>query len=290
MSIKDPVVIVTGAQGYIGDALVQRLRRLGATVVPVSRTDCDIRSVSEFLLQSSIEADLIFHFAAKTRLGAEKEAIQECYSTNVLGTRAICEYASLMGARLVFVSTYVYGTQEKVSASEMSRLAPSNSYGHSKVIAEDVCHLFSSKSGLDYVIVRPTNVYGPNQSSEFLIPHVISQIQSESDSIVLRNLSSIRDYIFIEDMLEGTQRIAHSGKKGETYNLGTSTATSVEQVVSAAQAVWGTDKRVLVRGAPFARVDYAVTDTRKLQQDLGWSPSISVLEGLRIIKQRAEYF
>ena len=118
-------VLITGADGYIGRYLTNRLSESGCDVIPINRGVCDIRSVHELANQDSYsKATTVCHLAAQTGVEPSWSNPSDYYSINVLGTQQVLEFCRISNAIMVYVSGYVYGDSSKVPISESTPAAP----------------------------------------------------------------------------------------------------------------------------------------------------------------------
>ena len=161
-------IIVTGASGFIGAALVESLRQSGHDVTALTRDRGDVTTAEYW--RSLPKADHLVHLAARSYVPDSWKFPSEFIATNVTGTARAVEYCRGVGAHLVLVSAYVYGVPQRLPVTEDHPVAPNNPYALSKVLAEQACSFHASVTGLPVTIIRPFNIYGPGQQGPFLVP------------------------------------------------------------------------------------------------------------------------
>ena len=282
--------LITGARGYIGSATTKALAQTKDQVVACGRRDWDIilESAPKPLIGST-KPNVVLHLAAQ--IGVEKSWADPdiFFKTNVLGTTNVLEYCRKTGSSLVYVSAYTYASSCSDPVSEDSRVSPSNPYAQTKLLAEEICKFYWDAYSVASVIARPFNVFGPDQSSSFLIPMIAQQVKSNKKNIEVRDLSPVRDYIFIADFVDALllmgERLAIGDLKcGEVFNVGTGAGHSVGEVVQTIQQVWGTNKEVESINQPRKNeIAVSIANIEKITDRLGWHPTYSLEDGLREI-------
>jgi nucleoside-diphosphate-sugar epimerase len=194
---------------------------------------------------------------------------------------AALEYCRARGARLVFVSSYLYGVSVNGPIPENAPVVPASPYALSKILAENVCRFYSENFGISTTILRPFNVYGPGQSAQFLIPLIIRQARSGCE-IRVRDLAPKRDYVYVADVVRAIECALEGESSYGVFNIGSGVSHSVAEVISVIQDVWGTSLPV-VSSEERRRNETmdTVADIAQAKACLGWSPEFSLQEGLR---------
>jgi len=195
--------LVTGAPGFIGRALCRALRTEGNAIIELSRHDGDIADPKTL---ASIEpVEQVFHLAGRTFVPDSWEKPLEFHRTNALGTGNVLEYCRLHGARLTFVSAYLYGLPDRLPVWEQCLPRPNNPYALSKYIAEQLCEFYAAYHGVHVTVMRPFNLFGPGQKEHFLIPHIVNQVRLRQ-AIHVKDLEPRRDYLYVDDLVDALMR------------------------------------------------------------------------------------
>jgi NAD dependent epimerase/dehydratase len=309
MNWENKCVLVTGAGGFIGSHLVERLVGLGARVRAVvrynSRNDwglledlspstkscLDIRAgdlVDPFWTLQMVEGcDLIFHLAALIAIPYSYVAPQQFLAVNCTGTLNLLEAARRAGVeRFVHTSTSeTYGTAQYTPIDEKHPLRGQSPYAASKIGADKLVESYHLSFGLPAAIIRPFNTYGPRQSARAVIPTIISQ-GLDGDVIRLGLLTPRRDLSYVQDTVAAFIKIAeHPAALGEVINVGSGAALSIGEVADRIIHLLGGHKRVMHDEArvrpPDSEVMELLCDNRKAQALIGWQPQVSLEEGLQ---------
>jgi nucleoside-diphosphate-sugar epimerase len=299
--------IVTGAAGFVGSHLAERLLANGDAVLGVdSLTDYyDVQAKQRnlktllrhplftFERADLLEADLIklfrgtdiiFHLAAQPGVRKSWGPSFETYLLkNVLATQRVLESVStLRTSKLVFASSSsVYGDSESYPTSEMTLPRPVSPYGVTKLAAEALCHLYWKNYGMPTVSVRYFTIYGPRQRPDMAFNRLIRAALDASAFELYGDGTQTRDFTFVSDAVEGTLLAATAGANGGIYNIGGGSRTSLMSVVQTVESLLG--KRISLVNLPPQKGDVRDTaaDISRAVADLGYAPSIRLEEGLR---------
>ncbi len=296
VDLKPGPVLVTGAGGFVGQHLMREWELgEGDYAVDMSldfEAPDGVRKV-RWQIPSSAPHKLgtvkyIIHLAAISSVARsfkEKEAV---ININLNGTISILDYIKEKSpdARLLFISSAgVYGSNEGIITEE-DALHPINPYAESKAAAERAVLREFEKSGIDVVIARPFTHFGPGQSPGFALPsfcrRIIKAIDTDENSIRVGNVESIRDYLYVTDVVRAYKHILKSGKSGEVYNVCTGTGISVRDMVEILIEISGADLSLDIDRELFrpADIDFQMGDPSKLKSLHGWHPSVSRRTGL----------
>ena len=284
-------ILITGASGFIGRALVSKLKVQGRDVVSVDSADGDIANQQTLAKFAPQDIAHVFHLAGKTFVPDSWDDPQSFCHTNVQGTINVLEYCRKSRTPLTYVSAYVYGHPDALPIREDSAIRPSNPYALTKRLAEQACEFYAAEHDLQVATIRPFNVYGIGQGANFLIPSIINQVLDSGAKIVVKDLQPKRDYVYLEDLLKALLATLNTNSKGyNVYNIGSGVSLSVKEVIDVVQDVAGTHKKIicenLVRTNELMDV---VADISKAGNDLGWHPEYSFRAGIEnIIRSEQE--
>ncbi|HXU71380.1 MAG TPA: GDP-mannose 4,6-dehydratase [Polyangia bacterium] len=303
-------VLVTGADGFIGSNLVERLVADGVSVRafcmynpqgswgwldyagPAVRGALDVRlgdiRDAGFVAEACRGVDVILHLAALIAIPYSYAAPESFVATNVQGTLNVLEAARRHGVkRVVHTSTSeVYGTPTELPIRETHPLNAQSPYAATKVAADQMALAYHRTFGTPVTVLRPFNTYGPRQSTRAIIPTILTQLLEGKRDIQLGRLDTKRDLTFVGDTVDGFVRAAFtSGLEGRTVQLGVGRAVTIAELFAMACRAVGVEaqaKQEERRLRPDAsEVLVLESDPSLAGELLGWKPTVSLEEGLR---------
>jgi UDP-glucose 4-epimerase len=303
-------VLVTGADGFIGSHLVERLVAEGARVRAfcfynsngsrgwLDRAEWGEREAPETCLGDVRDAgfveeacrgmDVVFHLAALIAIPYSYRAPESFVDTNVKGTLNVLEGVRRSGVRrMVQTSTSeVYGTPDELPIRETHPLKGQSPYSASKIAADKLCEAYHCSFDVPVVTLRPFNTYGPRQSLRAVLPTMLRQLLAGRGEVRLGRLDTRRDLTYVADTVEGFLRAGEvEGIEGDVLQLGTGQTVSIEELFVAARRLLGVEARV-TQDAERMRPDRSevlvlLSDPARAKAVLGWEPRVDLEEGLR---------
>jgi NAD dependent epimerase/dehydratase len=302
--------VVTGAGGFIGSHVVERLLERGWEVTALVRYNSQgswghlesspVRDSSKLKItlgdvtdggqmQTVIEeGDIVLHLAALIGIAYSYHAPASYVLTNVTGTLNILDASKRSGAaRVVVTSTSeVYGTAQYTPMDEDHPLQGQSPYSASKIGADKLAESYYRSFDLPVVTLRPFNTYGPRQSARAIIPTVLSQALSDASEIRLGNLAPQRDLTFVGDTARAFALAAEMpGIEGETIHFGQGEAISIGELAQKCIEVTGSQARIVSEAARIrparSEVEVLLCNAAKANRLLGWTPQVSLEEGLQ---------
>jgi NAD dependent epimerase/dehydratase len=309
VSYQGKRVFVTGACGFIGSHLVQRLVGEGARVRALvwynawgswgwlEDLPADTRDAVEILTGDVQDArlvqdlcadqEVIFHLAALISIPYSYRAPAAFVETNVRGTLHVLEAArALKPACVVHTSTSeVYGTPQSLPIREDHPLRAQSPYAASKIAADKLAESYGCSFGVPIVTLRPFNTYGPRQSARAVVPTILTQLLAGRNPLRLGSLHPRRDLTFVSDTVEGFLRAGDCPDAlGRVVQLGTGRSFSVQELVAHACEVVGRRVEVEVQSDRVrpeqSEVQELLADNTYAKQLLGWQPTVSLEDGL----------
>ncbi|HEU5354904.1 MAG TPA: NAD-dependent epimerase/dehydratase family protein [Actinocrinis sp.] len=321
--------LVTGGCGFLGSALVRHLLAESCEVVvvddlsrgSVENLGADLDRVT--VIQQDVTTDLsrtfasfqpeaVFHLAALHFIPECDADPARCLRVNVDGTRSVLDAAAGLPGPVSLVlasSAAVYAPSDAPHREQAESVGPVDVYGYSKLWAEELAARFAARTGSGVGVARLFNVFGPGETNAHFIPSLISQMKA-GESVRLGNLSTKRDYVFVDDVADALLRLARycggghavSGRGGNgrsvdgqraTLNIGSGSAYSGYEVLAAlATVMMGTDApsgiEPIVDPSRLRPVDRPtlLADPTLAQKLLDWAPRTSLADGLRAAWER----
>ena len=303
------VILVTGGAGFIGSHLCARLVLDDHQVVIFDNFDdfydpqIKRRNIQEVvgkgkvvLIEGDIRKgklidrtfrreafDVVVHLAARPGVRPSIEHPQLYEEVNVLGTINLLNACRKFGVKsFVFASSSsIYGGNNNVPFSEEDRVeTPISPYGATKRAAELFCYTYHRLFGLNIACLRYFTVYGPRQRPEMAIHKFTRLIDGNERVPMYGDGQSMRDYTYIDDIIDGTMGAISANEGYEIYNLGESRTTRLRDLIRMLEKALG--KRAVIEQLPEQQGDMAVTyaNIEKARRKLGYAPRISMEEGI----------
>jgi len=297
-------VLVTGGLGFIGSNFIRHI--LKNKNIQVVNVDAEFFGSSHHNLENMNnsenyrfvkgnitnkklmdelidECDSIINFAAESHVDRSISDANPFLVSNIRGVFTILEILKNRKKRLIQISTdEVFGTIVEGSATEVSCFNPSSPYAATKASAELLIKSYITTYNLDVITTRCTNNYGPRQFVEKLIPKTIGLCRQDRNIPVYGTGKSVRDWIHVEDHCDAILAVLEKGKSGESYNI--SSANEVDNLTIVKKILKildkSEDKVQFGEERPGADLRYSL-DSTKILTELGWSPKISLDEGLK---------
>jgi NAD dependent epimerase/dehydratase len=316
MELINKKVLVTGADGFIGSHLVEKLIDEGAIVkafvyynsfnswgwldgFPKEKLDRievfagDIRDPNG-VRTAMQDCEVVFHLAALIAIPFSYHSPDSYIDTNVKGTLNIVQAAKDLGVKRVLVTSTseVYGTAQYVPIDELHPRQPQSPYSASKIGADCIAESFYRSFNLPLTIVRPFNTFGPRQSARAVIPTVITQLLNGIEEIKLGDLTPTRDLVFVKDTVAGFAEIAKADSLiGHDCNIATQSEISIKDLAEELINQINPRAKIItdeIRIRPSkSEVFRLFGSNEKIKQYTGWEQKYSFKEAL---KETIEWF
>lgn len=303
---KNKIMLVTGADGFIGSHLTEMLLNEGYKVRALSQYNSfnnwgwleginhpnlevvtgDVRD-PHYCKHISRDVDTIFHLAALIAIPYSYIAPDSYVDTNVKGTLNICQAAKENGVRRVLVTSTseVYGTAQYVPIDEKHPKQPQSPYSATKIGADAMAMSFYNAFELPVVIVRPFNTYGPRQSARAIIPTIITQIANGATEIKLGDLTPTRDFNFVKDTCRGFIQLADCDQAiGQEVNVCSNYEISMRDTLNLIADIMGKNvnfvedtQRLRPKNSEVFRL---WGDNTKIKSLTGFKPEYDIRRGL----------
>ncbi|NLW24783.1 MAG: SDR family oxidoreductase [Clostridia bacterium] len=292
-------VLVTGGAGFIGSHIVDKLINEGLDVVVIDNLstgklenlnenakfyNLDITSNQLSTIFQQEKIDVVIHQAAQ--IDVQKSLQDPVYDSkvNINGTVNLLECCRKYNvSKIIYASSAaVYGKPEYLPIDEKHPIQPMSFYGISKFTPENYFRIYKELYGLNYTILRYSNIYGPRQDSKGeggVIAIFIDKLLNEQTPIIFGDGEQTRDFLYVEDVAEANFRAIFKGD-GEILNISTNTRISVNQLYTELTKILQLDFKPVYREARPGDILHSSLNNQKAIQILNWQPKYTFSEGL----------
>lgn len=295
-------VLVVGSTGLVGSKLIRQLVRDGHRVIGLSRAaphpsraallaEADLRFGSilddELLAELVGKADVCFHLASSTVPATSNTNPLEDIHVNLVGTVKLLQHVVRSEVKkVIFVSSggTVYGNPQRMPIPETHSLEPISSYGIIKAAIEHYFRFFLPHNGIEHAILRVSNIYGPGQRSDGVQGVVATFIQSILDSKPIEiwgDGSSVRDYIYIDDVISALVAAMHYHGPETIFNIGSGKGSTLSDIICRIEDATGRRASIRYKPDPVITVRQNILDIERARLELGFSPRVELAEGIR---------
>jgi UDP-glucuronate 4-epimerase len=289
--------VVTGAAGFIGSQLLRTLLDRGHDAVgwdaftdyydpalkeenahglPVERVDI---AEDDLPLDG---VDGVFHLAGQPGVRSFGGVFPVYVRQNILASQRLFEAAAAAGARVAFASSSsIYGDAESYPTPEDTRPRPLSPYGITKLACEHLAHAYGRSFGLDTVVLRYFNAFGPRQRPDMAFPRIVDALVAGAPFELYGDGRQSRGFTFVGDVVDATVLAMESAPAGATYNVGGGAEVTMLEAIALLEELAG--RSLDVRTGPAVPGDQRRTraDTSRIQAELGWAPRVPFEQGLR---------
>ncbi len=298
--------LVTGAAGFIGSTLVDRLLRDGHSVAGVDDLssgrmanldgaraaakfefiEADIIDADLIALLAEVRPEVVFHLAAQIDVRRSVADPEFDAAVNVVGTVRLAEAARRTGVRKVVHTSSggsIYGVPHEYPTSEQTPADPASPYAASKLSGEVYLNTFRHLYGMDCAHIAPANVYGPRQDPHGeagVVAIFVKAMLAGEPTRVYGDGSNTRDYVFVDDVVEAFVLASGKAGGGQRFNIGTGVETTDRKLHSVVAAAVGAPDDPRVEPARPGDLARSCLDPRKAGAVLGWKPKVDLEAGV----------
>lgn len=290
-------VLMTGASGFIGKHLFNKLIDLDYDVLGISHSGGEIRGCRIISVnvtdKNSLERvfkgnhfEIVFHLAAMVPNNPEDSEIEGYLSVNIEGVYNLLKLCKKYSIKKVVYSSSesVYNRKTTVLPANEEDSGPENVYGISKLAGENLCEMFRRSYGLKTISLRYSSVFGEGQEFSSVLPIFLSKALKNEDIVVFGTGERTQDFIYVKDVVEANIKAAFSKAEG-IYNIGSGKEISVITVAKTIKKVFSESKsKIKSEKAANEDISRFVFDIGKAKKELGFSPKYTLEEGLKDLK------
>tara|TARA_Y100001978_G_C23701259_1_gene441076 strand:+ start:4008 stop:4856 length:849 start_codon:yes stop_codon:yes gene_type:complete len=271
-------ILITGANGFVGKNLINKINNKEYKVFKISSKEGDL---SNPIAWERLEpCNYLIHLAAKTFVPSSWNQPFEFIKNNILSTTNALDYCKKNNTKLILLSSYMYGNPTVLPTPEDHKICANNPYGLSKLISEEISNFYFKSMQTESIILRVFNLFGPKQPSNFLISQIISQIKNEN-KITVSSLTPKRDYLYIDDLNHAIIKSLKYTGKHRVFNIGMGISYSVEEIITIIKK--SLNSKAIIENKNISRkmeIIETVANIKLAQKELKWMPKYSFEEGI----------
>jgi len=292
--------LVTGGAGFIASHLVDKLLEKGCDVAIIDNLSTgkkenlnpkadfynfDIQDSEISGIFEKVKPEIVFHYAAQIDVRKSVDDPAESAKTNILGSLNILENCKKYGVKkIIFASSggAIYGEADVVPTPESYSPQPVSPYGIEKFVFEHYLYFYKKEYGLDYLILRFANIYGPRQNSKGeagVIAIFCDKIMRKEKVVINGDGNQTRDFVFVEDVINANILGIEKNKSG-IFNVGTSKETNVNDIFHELNKVFGLKAQEIHGPQKAGEQKRSCLDFVKIKKELGWEPKYDIGSGL----------
>ncbi|NPE27386.1 NAD-dependent epimerase/dehydratase family protein [Methanococcoides sp. SA1] len=278
-------IAITGSRGFIGKYLTPQLHLKDVDLLEISHSLDSIDITNWEQVKSIPKRDVLVHLAGMTNIPKSFNHPRDVYTINTFGTLNMLEWCRLNDVKkFIYASTFVYGNPQYTPVDEKHPTVPNNPYSQSKLMGEELCNAYCRDYGIDAISLRLFNVYGPHQKGDYLIPHIIRQLNS--GKVSLKDPLPKRDFVYIDDVINSFKCALDSGIGGcNVFNIANGKSNSVREIADMLADTY------FIETGQIPDIDYTcekrqseVSDTianiDKAKNIIKWEPKTDIKTGL----------
>lgn len=292
-------ILLIGGNGFIGVNLANYLGPRAGVISIMTRSarlmHKDLRAIKlvnadygdrSALRAALVDIDVVCHLVSQTSPSTSMSNIEADVYDNVLKSIALMDECVHAGVKkIIYVSSggAIYGQPERLPVNEKAPTDPQSGYGISKLTIEKYLSLYKQQYGLNYIIVRPSNPYGPwQEASQFqgLITTTLLALKDSQTIKIWGDGSSVRDFIYIDDLVQAISLAIFKETEAHVFNIGSGEGVSVTQILDMATKITGRSTAIVFEDFRSFDVKTIYLDIRRARSDLGWTPKIRLDEGI----------
>lgn len=295
-------IVLLGGTGFIGSHLFSRLSKNQDYEVKVfSRTPTslanptfrdafiqgDFRDISS-LMRVIHDAEILVHLVSSTVPSSSIHDPLGDIENNVLGTvNLLTQIPNTAIKKFIYFSSggTVYGNPTYLPVDEKHPLSPISPYGISKVACESYVRYYAARFNFEHNIVRPSNPYGPGQPVDGIqgvIAAFLSRALKGQELKVWGNGTAVRDYVYIDDLVDFVVKLIDSDHAGGVFNVGSGRGCDLNEIIRVISEVSRTSPRIANVGVTSSNVDATYLDISRAKTLLGWTPKVALREGVEL--------
>ena len=275
-------ILITGSNGFIGKSLTYYLSNKKDLKIYKDDNSNDLSDWNNW--EKFKRCDVVIHLASKTNSAESNKKSKIYLENNISSAINGLEYCRKYKAKFIFISSYIYSRNEDLPVSENSKVDPTNSYSLSKKIIEDICIFYRNKLNVKTLILRPSNVYGPDLNSKSFIIKILKEILND-EKFIINSMEIKRDYIYIDDLIDGIFKSIYYNGKYYIFNIGSGESVSHKTIVNLINSYKNFKFEIKNENKNLKNKDETLMNIVLIKKEMNWEPKINISIGIeKIIK------
>jgi len=288
-------ICVTGATGFLGSRLVEKLDQEDVNIFVIGRNlkrleykrlsnvyyiEYDLNNPkTEKTIEKIDSIDCLIHLAAYVPKHGSEDDIRQSIETNVLGTMHLIDSIGKITKKIIFGSTLeVYGLPVQLPISEKHPTEPLTFYGASKLSAEKYLNIYSTKTGAKVIILRFTSIYGPGEIYERALPNFIRSVIKNENLLIFGEGQDVRDYLYVDDAVKAIFLAIEKDCEG-VFNIASGKTYTKKEVAEEIIRLSEKDLKLVFTHPEHKSTNFTF-DISKAKKVLSFSPDTDLEEGL----------
>lgn len=289
--------IITGGAGFIGSNLVECLCREGNEVIVIGVAskefvfgekikfyEMEIKDSAVAGIFEKERPEIVYHLAGPINLRRSVDDPLFGLSANFFNdTKKILDLGQNLGIKkIVFTSSggALYGANLPIPTPENARVCPVTLYGKANLMIEDLIENYYGKFDFPFTILRLSNVYGPRQWKQGIVPSIIDSIIEGKQIIINGNGEQTRDFIYVDDVVRALKRVAQTNASG-TFNVGSGREVTINFLCERISLILGKKLNIVYQKDSFSGPQRSAVEISKIKKEFDWEPEILLDDGLR---------
>jgi len=273
-------ILITGSNGFIGKSLSYYLSNKKDLKIYKDDNSNDLSHWNNW--EKFKKCDVVIHLASKTNSSESNKKSKIYLENNISSAINGLEYCRKYKAKFIFISSYIYSRNENLPVSENSEIDPTNSYSLSKKIIEDICIFYRNKLNVQTLILRPSNVYGPDLNSKSFIIKILKAVLNDY-KFIINSMKIKRDYIYIDDLIDGIYKSIYYRGKYYIFNIGRGESISHEKIVNFINSHKNFKFKINYENKNLKNKDETLMNIDLIKKEMNWEPKIDIYRGIEII-------
>ena len=273
-------ILITGSNGFIGKSLSYYLSNKKDLKIYKDDNSNDLSDWNNW--EKFKRCDVVIHLASKTNSAESNKKSKIYLENNISSAINGLEYCRKYKAKFIFISSYIYSRNENLPVSENSEIDPTNSYSLSKKIIEDICIFYRNKLNVQTLILRPSNVYGPDLNSKSFIIKILKAVLNDY-KFIINSMKIKRDYIYIDDLIDGIYKSIYYRGKYYIFNIGRGESISHEKIVNFINSHKNIKFKINYENKNLKNKDETLMNIGLIKKEMNWEPKIDIYRGIEII-------